>query len=321
MPTPHTLPESTVHCLVPYAASSDPACQAHMATLALPNLRRLLGLMTPVSTIEGDEFSPIPSHERALAQALGWPDHPAPQPWAAWVHPDNPAAQAWIHLCHFQVGMDQVQLIPGDQLAITEAESLALLRSIDPLFREDGLNVTMDSPVRWHAQGDVLRAMPSVSLDQVAGRSIDRWMHSDASDSDAQRWWRRLQNEAQMLFYTHPVNDARDAQRLPSINGLWIDGAGALPMGLTPAPLPDQLIGLKSAALRGDWAAWAAAWTALDNGPVARLLAQARAGTKVRLTLCGERHARTWQGPVTGLSAIWQRLRPLTTVPHILQSL
>jgi hypothetical protein len=41
--------------------------------------------------------------------------------------------------------------------------------------------------------------------------------------------WRSLQNEAQMLFFSHPVNEAREATGKPMISGVWFWGGGVLP--------------------------------------------------------------------------------------------
>jgi hypothetical protein len=50
---------------------------------------------------------------------------------------------------------------------------------------------------------------------------------------------------------------------------------------------------LRAPLLGDDWSAWAEAWHALDAGPL-RALADA-GGAGARLTLAGERHARSWQ--------------------------
>src|SRR3990167_4278670 len=51
---------------------------------------------------------------------------------------------------------------------------------------------------------------------------------------------------------------------------------------------------LPGAALREGWAAWSAAWQAIDAGALARLDAHVARGATARLTLCGERGALTW---------------------------
>jgi hypothetical protein len=106
-----------------------------------------------------------------------------------------------------------------------------------------------------------------------------------------------------MLFYTHPVHDARTARGLLPVNGFWVHGAGALEAPPALADAPDMPDTLRQAALRSDWASWASAWQTLDAGEVARLLAAAQRGEPVTLILCGERHARTWTLPPTSAFA------------------
>ena len=103
---------------------------------------------------------------------------------------------------------------------------------------------------------------------------------------------KRLQSEAQMLFYTHAVHDEREAARLHPINGFWVSGAGALAQPLTLRPAPAQPDTLRQAALQADWRRWQQAWEALDAGEIAQWLARARRGEAITLTLCGERAAQ-----------------------------
>ncbi|MBE0587699.1 MAG: hypothetical protein IH617_06610, partial [Hydrogenophaga sp.] len=117
-----------------------------------------------------------------------------------------------------------------------------------------------------------------------------------------------LQSEAQMLFYTHPVHDARTARGLLPVNGFWVSGAGALKTAtpLQPAPtVPDTL---RQAALRADWAAWQQAWAQLDATAIKTLLEATRRGEPVTLTLCGERCAQTWVSAPRGAGARLSRL-------------
>jgi hypothetical protein len=114
----------------------------------------------------------------------------------------------------------------------------------------------------------------------------------------------RLVSEMQMLLYTHPVNDAREARGALPANALWFSGAGVLPDAhSTHASTQDlQVIpSLKEAALNEDWPTWAAAWQTLDAAAMADLLVALARGEPVQLTLCGERHAQTWLAQPLGL--------------------
>jgi hypothetical protein len=288
------------HLLIPFASASDPACRATLPQLALPHLSALLALLALDHTDSGDEHTLSPPHERALAreQALLGADGQAfgdgLLPWAA-AHSDTPALpQAWFMPCHFQVGMEQVSLLPGEQLDLSEADSRALLEALAPYAAEDGLTLRFDAATRWHATGEALRHLVCASLDRVSGRPVDGWLAESPANPGGAQLIKRLQSEAQMLFYTHPVSDAREAAGRPGINGFWVCGAGAhtagTPLRAAPA-LPDTL---RQAALRADWAAWQHAWRALDATLIHALLQAARRGDPVALTLCGERTAQRW---------------------------
>ncbi len=298
MPAPHTASEPSAHLLVPFASASDPACRAALPDLALPQLTALLGQLTPVYTDAGDDHSLSPPHERALAQAIGLlradgcPFGDGLIPWAATedAQPDTP--QAWFTPCHFQVGMEQVTLLPGEQLGLADEHARALFDALAPYCAEDGITLSYTSATRWHARGEPLRGIACASLDRVGGRSVEAWMTESAANPAGGRLLKRLQSEAQMLFYSHAAHDAREAARLHPVNGFWVSGAGALdrPVALQRSPtMPD---GLRRAALQADWPAWQKAWAELDAGEIAQWRVRAGRGEPVTLTLCGERTAQ-----------------------------
>lgn len=303
-------PDRPLHsCLIPFASASDPACRALMPSLRLPHLDALLAWLEPEDPVTPGDHSLSTPHDSALAlvQGLLAPDGQSYGdgliPWAA-AHSDTPGQpQAWFAPCHFQVGMEQVTLLPGDQVGITEAESQALLAALAPFCAEDGITLRWESATRWHATGEPLRGIACASLDRVSGRPIDGWMLQGAANPAGAQLLKRLQSEAQMLFYTHAINDAREAARQLPLNGFWITGAGAHhgSTALGPAPaMPDEL---RQAALRADWAVWQVAWETLDTTVIQPLLDAARRGEPVALTLCGERAAQRWVSPPAGTSA------------------
>lgn len=313
------------HLLLPYAAASDPACQQALPQLQLPNLEKLLARLHPHPLHTGDDYSLTPPHERALAQTLGWDTLPdGALPWAAWHAGERERACAWFTPCHWNVGMEQVTLLPPQGLALSEPHSLALLQALHPFCEEDGITLVFEAPGRWRAEGTVLADLRCASLDRVAHRRVDAWLLNTQQSPHASLLL-RLQNEAQMLFYTHPVNDERTAQGLPTINGFWISGAGRLPPTSATEP-PLQPDALRQAALRGDWTAWTQAWQALDASDMRHWLERAERGEAVQLTLCGERHHQTWSsqppaGPAT--SPAWRRWfgRWLERRPTVAQTL
>ncbi|QHI97596.1 phosphoglycerate mutase [Xylophilus rhododendri] len=299
-----------MHLLVPYASALAPGCDAARRSLELHNLSALLGRLTCSARDEAEEFSLSTPHERSLARLRGLAADDGQQPWAALAIADaggqaGDEAMAWITPCHWQIAPDHISLTDPASLGLTEAESRATLALIGPYFTEDGITLEYRTPSTWLARGEIFRGMPSASLDRVTGRSLDLWM----PDGPAARPLRRLQTEVQMLLYTHPMTDERNARGLPAVNAFWVSGTGALPASVKPAP-PDLRVpqALREAALHEDWAAWRAAWLAVDAGECAEALKALDAGQPVTLTLCGERSAIEFTAQPRSLG---QRIRGL----------
>ena len=284
-------------------AGSEAARQA-LHDLPLPGLQRLLQLLQPAGRDDDSELTLTPPHERALARERGWRGPDGTVPLAAWLAQDagldGDNTQPWCLLTpvHLHVGTEQVSLLPPEALQLDAVTSRELFGAIHPLFDSEGLALHWLGPQQWLARHPMFDGLPTASLDRVIGRNIDRWLpgHGDA------RLIRRLQNEVQMLLYTHPLNDRREAAGLPTINSVWLSGCGRLPDGAGAAAGVQVDDRLRQPALDEDWAAWCDAWRALDAGPIDAL---ARAGEPVQLTLCGERLAQTFAPATQGL---WQRL-------------
>lgn len=170
-------------------------------------------------------------HEVAWAQALGWQVDDGLVPLAALAAQAQglhcPADHGWafIDAVHWHISQGQVNLsVPNP---ITDEETKALGEAMQPFLLQDGIHLQPLLPGRWLAHAPVFKRLPSVSLDRVNGQRIDHWLQpsSIAAQTDAERLLRRLQNEMQMLFYTHAVND----HRAVALNSVWFSGTGDLP--------------------------------------------------------------------------------------------
>ena len=305
------------HLLIPCAASTADGAQQTLDSLALPHLAALLARLTPDTARAhwGDENSYSSPAEVALAHSLGLPTEDGRIPWAAWHRVQqglgaDSTAWAFITPCQWQVSTNHVTLGDPAQLALDEAASRALLGIVAPWFAEDGIALTYDQPTRWLAQGAPLQGLATASLERVLCRDVRTWM-PQGTDKQATRTLQRLFSEVQMLLYTHAFNDERTNQGLPTVNSFWVHGAGQLPTPPAATAAPHIDASLQTPALGEDWRAWAAAWQALDAGPLAQLRQQAEQGRPVRLTLCGDRGVQSFHtAPRSLLQKIQSLLSP-----------
>ena len=345
-PAAQPAPSSPLRLIVAHAGPMDEAARQALAGLRLPHLSQLLARLVPRPEVADPHASPHPDlslslpHELALARALGLPARDGHLPWAAWREVASGSGSAFARFtpCHWAVGSDHIALRDPEALQLSDEESQALLAAMQPYFTEDALVVRWDAALAWTARGEMLRDLPCASLDRVIGRRVDDWLPR----TPAARPIRRLQQEMQMLLYTHPVNEARERRGLLPVNSFWVDGAGALPAdwpatNLTTAPTasapgssPLAHGGVTAAsslhvderlrrpALQADATAWAAAWQALDAEALPPLLAALDAGRSVELTLAGERRAASFAPragtglarTITGLVARWRAPAP-----------
>ena len=286
-----------MHLLISHATPPGPQCQAAIGQLALPNLHELLSLLTATPPLLSAPEALTPLPERLRATYMGMQVQDGLIPWAALdaqqlgltkMHGD--AGWAWITPCHLNVQSNHILMDDPLELDVSAQECETLRAAMKRYFEEDGITLHPLSNGTWLAFGEVFKDLPTASLERVAGSAIDPWMPLQ----EHAKHLRRLQNEMQMLLYTHAVNDARGALGKPTINAFWISGTG------TPAPAPtastttlECVDALRQSALRDDPHAWQAAWQTLDGTKLAELVQRAKMAKPVQLTLCGPRMAAT----------------------------
>ena len=289
-----------MHLVIPHASAlSDAAVQA-LGTLNLPNLERLLARWAAVEDAstadlaDADEYALSLPHERLLARLRGWPVRDGLLPFAAEAARHDGfapgAGSGWGQLtpAHWHVGRDQVNLVDPALLELDEAEARTLHDALAPLFTDLGWTWHWAGPTRWYVSHPSLAELPTASIDRVIGRNVDLWLN----DHPGVMLVRRLQSEVQMLLYVHPLNDEREARGAMSVNSFWLGGTG--PTQPADKALPATVVvddRLRAPLLGDEWSDWAEAWHALDAGPIRELVETDGAA---RLSLAGERHARTW---------------------------
>lgn len=182
--------------------------------------------------------------------------------WAE--HPPQDHAAIWLaELVHVSPSRDGAALLPASELAITPEQSVALFESAQSLFIDSGFTLHACSTEHWRLELPADFAPLCASPTLVSISSVNDWWPQDISA----RPWRRLVNELQMLWFDHPVNQARYQQGLVPINSLWLFG-GASTNQLRSADVPvdtKTYNTLLAPCTTHDWGGWLAALEQLET--------------------------------------------------------
>ncbi len=127
---------------------------------------------------------------------------------------------------HLRPDRDRLLLFNHEQLEIKAAEAEEIARLFNEYFIEEQFQLLTPGPENWYLKLDHCPALKTCDLNQVVGHHIEPFM---PEGRDARRW-RQLLNEMQMLLFQSPVNQQREAEGRLTINGIWLSGAGKLPL-------------------------------------------------------------------------------------------
>jgi hypothetical protein len=130
----------------------------------------------------------------------------------------------WMHAdpVHLRPDRDQLRLFDAANLGISRDEADALVAELNAHFSADGLRVVAPAASRWYLHVQEPPDLVTRPLERVIGRSVDGAL---PQGPDALRW-ASLMNEVQMLLFQSPVNERREREGRPAVNGLWTWGGG-----------------------------------------------------------------------------------------------
>jgi len=233
---------------------------------------------------------------------------------------------------HFNIAKDHLRLTDPRGLAFTLAEARALIADIEPVLRDAGWHLDPVEPAtlnHWLVSRTDAITLSGAAIERAIGDNVAAWQprtiegddegrdadhETDDGKADLALAWRRCVNDIQMLWFGHPVNEAREAAGQATINTLWLSGNGlprtdppryaAIDSGLTLLAAlsiePDakraleSFDGLIAAAQADDWSTWRDQLERLDARLEAVLRDQAagRIGTAT-FAFCGRDRVRS----------------------------
>lgn len=304
-----TIMPAALHLLIPFALPPAEA-PAALALGALPAFERIVARAAVVEQRSDDAFQRTLPHERWLAQqfdlAAPGTDRAPLAPYMLLADGGTPGAAAWacVEPVHVRIATDHLVLLDPASLAVSDAEAQALLDIARPLIEELGVTLQAPHPARWYLSSPQLDGLEGAAPLRASGRNIEIWLPHEASTGERSRVWMKLQNEVQMAWFEHALNEAREMRGLPPVNSIWFHAPGVLEpvhaafasvyantvgargLGIAaqipaaPAPasfaaLPPgtpqngttlvELDTLTEPYMEQDWRAWGAALTALDH--------------------------------------------------------
>ena len=136
-------------------------------------------------------------------------------------------AAGWMFAepAHFQADRDTVNLFPASHLEISADEAAVLIDALNTNFADRGLSFSCGKSGYWYVRCNP-QELPQTTSIRAAQRGA---VFEKLPRSTGKLSWKAIQNEAQMLFHSHAVNEQREADGKLSINGLWFWGEGVLP--------------------------------------------------------------------------------------------
>ena len=126
---------------------------------------------------------------------------------------------------HLAIAQNSASVIDSKRLQLNSDECQRLRASLNQLLQENALEIEATQPGHWYLRLPQTPAARFLALPKVAGGAVPAEM---VEGEDASTW-KRLTTEMQMLLHEHPVNNEREARGLPTINHVWLWGAGTLP--------------------------------------------------------------------------------------------
>jgi len=200
-----------------------------LKAMQTPALARLIASAKRMPLRNIDPFSKALVHEYFLANELQGA-HDCDPPVTLNRMRDmglQPVDGGWFTLqpVHIHIARDHLVLTDQRRLDISEQESRVLFEIAKTATDEAGMTLQYGDASTWFLRADGWTGLKTASADAACGHNVDIWM----PDGEHARAWRKLQNEIQMMWFAHTLNDEREAQGKKTINSVWLSGgAGTL---------------------------------------------------------------------------------------------
>ncbi|QYD67490.1 regulator [Paraburkholderia edwinii] len=263
------MPATRLHLLIPFALPSAADASTALHDLHTPAFDKLVARAALVERVIGEDFQRTLPHERWVARQFGALQGPgtaatqkgAPNtsgsaddeaplaPYMLLADGGDPGSASWacVQPVHVRIAHDHLVLIDPASLELSDDDAATLLALARPLIEELGVRIEAPQPSRWYLSSNEFSTLAGASPLRASGRNIEIWLPHEAHSGERSRAWMKLQNEVQMAWFEHPVNEAREARGLPAVNSIWFHAQGIA----RPVTSPFTRVLSDAAATRG----------------------------------------------------------------------
>jgi hypothetical protein len=223
---PYNRGMSHLDILLPFGLPPQELAADFFRELKVPALSTLIARAKPERGEQLNDLARALPHEVWIARQFGLEDATrsggSPPIAVAALHElgltDEPGTWFIINPVHFHIARDHLVLTDPRQLQLTDAESRTLFDIAQQLFAEAGKPLQYGNAETWFARADDWSGLQTSTPDAATGHNIDIWMPK----GEGERNWRKLQNEVQMHWFTHPINADREARGAKPVNSIWL---------------------------------------------------------------------------------------------------
>ncbi|WP_353153400.1 hypothetical protein [Herminiimonas fonticola] len=217
--------------LLPFAMPPAEMARDLLRELNMPALATLLARAGVAERHVSDGFSRALPHEYWLARQFGGPVQPdantspalAVKAMQTLALPADTGVWFILQPVHLHIARDHLVLTDPRQLQLSEADARALFALAQALFEESGKTLRYGDAQTWFLRADDWSALQTSTPDAACGHNIDIWMPKGPHERD----WRRLQNEIQMHWHAHAINEQRETRGLKPVNSIWLWGGAS----------------------------------------------------------------------------------------------
>jgi hypothetical protein len=237
---PYNNEMSYLEITLPFGIPPAPLTKELVRQMKTPSLASLLDLSSPARITRFDDFSRQLPHEYWLTRHFD--NH---------ISSDNtrsdgtdirknspklshasmkkfgllPQEGYWFTLnpVHIHVARDHLVMTDQRRLALDDGEARSLFEAAKTMCEEIGISLIFGDSKTWFLRADAWNSLQTASLDAACGHNMDIWIAKGTHEVA----WRKLQNEIQMLWHIHPVNQAREERGDPLVNSVWLHRGSA----------------------------------------------------------------------------------------------